>query len=284
MSIQIEKEQTDNEDPLNLLREGKVDQYLASVGHMWAGNGQFGVWNKELEQIGECGRFYREHFIDWAVSTGNHQGELSFIDAGCGNGSISIPLSLHFALSIQCPVQATLIDLQSEGISQAKESLVELNLPDNLRPNLVIADLEEVELQPNSVDVVLLRNVIHWVDPEKASRVIAKYTNALRSGGRILIDVCSLYNAASIGMEDRALFDEMLAATSNAVSDVPYAKYRDRYGKWMYFYTPKSLLKLTDNVGLREVALEEYHNETYPNGWGQKYPENIRAIFQKSEV
>jgi SAM-dependent methyltransferase len=72
------------------------------------------------------------------------------------------------------------------------------------RPNveLLEAELEALELQPGTYDLVHTRNVLMHL--EDADRVIAKIVGALRPGGRLLLEEADYYALAGVTSADFA--------------------------------------------------------------------------------
>ena len=113
----------------------------------------------------------------------NFKGNEAFMDAGCGDGHIAIR-----ALEKFIPAgKAYAVDVYSPSIEDLKEYAKNNNV-ENLIP--IEADISEEipEINDNSLDVILMINVVHgFKASENMDEVIGKISKLLKTGGRFAI-------------------------------------------------------------------------------------------------
>lgn len=97
--------------------------------------------------------------LGW-LTTDNNLAELSFCDAGCGVGSLSIPLA-------QAGAKIFASDISEKMVGEAKERSAELGLVDN--PIFTVSDLEELEGKYHTV--VCLDVLIHYPTEQAADMI-----------------------------------------------------------------------------------------------------------------
>ncbi len=107
--------------------------------------------------------------IGWFESDGNLEG-LTICDAGCGVGSLSIPLATAKA-------RVTASDISEKMVGEAKERAAEL-LGNNDNPNFATQDLESISGKYHTV--VCLDVLIHYPQ-EKAGEMIAHLASTAES-------------------------------------------------------------------------------------------------------
>lgn len=267
--------------PYELLRTGQKKAYLHHVGLQMAGNETYGNWRKELVIVNHLPPFIRA-FVDEARDIAMNQGSLSILDAGCGNGAFGLPVAIHLAQTTEVPIHALFIDKQPDAIRAVNKYLSNIPLPDTLKTQSICQDIEEIGIPDCSVDVVILKNLLHFIDPQKTARVLEKLFRALRPGGIVFIDFCSVFNPCAIGFEDKPRFEEMLVFLSQKSRTLPHAAYHKGFDKMMYFHTPASMTTTMEQVGFHVMRLEECPNINHPNGWSREFPENFRMVMRKS--
>lgn len=107
--------------------------------------------------------------LDWFQTDGNLEG-LSICDAGCGVGSLSIPLA-------QMGAKVYASDISEKMVGEAKErAIATLNQSDN--PQFAVQDLESLSGRYHTV--VCLDVLIHYPD-DKAAEMIAHLSSLAES-------------------------------------------------------------------------------------------------------
>ena len=106
---------------------------------------------------------------------------IAFLDMGCGPG--------HYALAAAEIIGSTgviyAVDLWDEGIAILKEQAYR-ECRSNLKP--LVADVQQVPLETNSVDVALMATVLHdLVEAGTSAGALAEVARVLRPGGRFAI-------------------------------------------------------------------------------------------------
>jgi len=147
-----------------------VKEYFNATG--------FERWRKiygdaEVNKVQEDIRIGHQQTIDtvikWLQDDGN-LGELSICDAGCGVGSLSIPLARSGA-----KVNAS--DISEKMVEEARERAKEV-LPDAENPNFTVQDLEHLSGKYHTV--ICLDVLIHYPQQE-ASKMIAHLASLAES-------------------------------------------------------------------------------------------------------
>ncbi|MGF1486774.1 MAG: magnesium protoporphyrin IX methyltransferase [Prochloraceae cyanobacterium] len=147
-----------------------VKEYFNATG--------FERWRKiygdaEVNKVQEDIRIGHQQTIDtvikWLQDDGN-LAELSICDAGCGVGSLSIPLARSGA-----KVNAS--DISEKMVEEARERAKEV-LPDGENPNFTVQDLEHLSGKYHTV--ICLDVLIHYPQQE-ASKMIAHLASLAES-------------------------------------------------------------------------------------------------------
>jgi ubiquinone/menaquinone biosynthesis C-methylase UbiE len=110
-------------------------------------------------------------------ATGLQKGD-TFLDAGCGDGYISIEASKI----VGSGGKVYALDVYPESIEKVKAEVQNQNLS-NLNP--ILADItESVPLDDNSVDLVLMANVLHgFVEEDEVDIVMKNISKVTKPGG-----------------------------------------------------------------------------------------------------
>lgn len=164
-----------------------------------------------------------EELVDIVIRT--VRPNVRVLDIGTGSGCI--PLAIKSKLP-QTQVQA--MDISSEAISIAKENSLDLSL----EVAFIQADIMAVELQPNSLDVIIsnppyipyeeqklmAKNVVAF-EPEMAlfvddrdplvfyRRIVKQAEKALESGGYLFFEIHESYGKEVKSLFDIELFDKV---------------------------------------------------------------------------
>ncbi|MDJ0726384.1 MAG: magnesium protoporphyrin IX methyltransferase [Prochloraceae cyanobacterium] len=147
-----------------------VKEYFNATG--------FERWRKiygdaEVNKVQEDIRIGHQQTIDtvikWLREDGN-LAELSICDAGCGVGSLSIPLA-------QSGAKVNASDISEKMVEEAKQRAKEV-LPEGDNPNFMVQDLEHLSGQYHTV--ICLDVLIHYPQQE-ASKMIAHLASLAES-------------------------------------------------------------------------------------------------------
>ena len=116
----------------------------------------------------------------WARAVGkagNKQLE-RIVDLASGVGTMS-QLLLETLPSAFKPAEVVCVDISSQALDQASRNL--RGRVQNLR--MIQAPLQEVALEPESVDAAVWGNGVHYLNPEEQRIAFMNIRNALRNGG-----------------------------------------------------------------------------------------------------
>lgn len=100
-------------------------------------------------------------------------GNLSMLDVGCGTGGYSIPLAKQFAIKL------TGIDVSKEMLARARSK--------HSNGNWILGDIESIDFEENSFDVVLMSYVLHHMRDYK--RTLKTVYKILKSASGLLFIV-----------------------------------------------------------------------------------------------
>jgi len=210
-------------------------------------------WARELVQnIGLCG----------------HE---RVLDIGCGDGKVSAEIARCLPAG-----SVTGLDRSPSMIRFAREVF-----PNNSYPNLSFeeGDVQALDYE-NAFDVVFSSAALHWVYDQRP--VLAGISRALKSGGRMVVQMGGKGNAAGIFV----VLDRMLAEPAWARY---FSGFSFRYG----FFSPEEYRPWLESAGLRPVRAGLFPKEmVYPDqnglaGWLrttwmpyiERVPEDLRTGF-----
>jgi SAM-dependent methyltransferase len=113
----------------------------------------------------------------------------NFMDIGCGDASISLPL-------LTSGSQLTLLDLSAEMLARAKQ-----NVPDGLAKNVILRneDFNDAIFPPGSFDLIVAVGVMAHVD--SPDEFLRKIKMLLRPGGHVILEFTDAYHF--VGRTDR---------------------------------------------------------------------------------
>jgi trans-aconitate 2-methyltransferase len=142
------------------------------------------------------------------------RGDETVLDAGCGSGRLTE------LLIERVPGGRVIgVDASASMIDAARARLGE-------RADLRVADLVELDLAGETVDVVFSTATFHWISDHQA--LFASLRGAMRDGGRIVAQCGGVGNIASVH-----------AAARQAAEDPPFRAHFDGWrGPWN-FATPR---------------------------------------------
>lgn len=266
--------------PYELLRSGQTEAYFEHVNLKLAGSDTYGNWRKNFVVVDHLPPFIHA-FVDQARQMAIDRSGLSVLDAGCGNGTFGLPVVIHVAEKTNVPIHATFLDKQLEAIDEVDQYLSTISLPTLLHTQSMCQDIKDADIPEHSLDVIILKNLLHFIDPEITAQVLDKLYRALRPGGIMYIDVCSVFNPCAVGFENKKHFLDMLVLLRQKHRTLPHTSYNSYFQKMMYFHTPSSIALTLENAGFSIVNLHADQNLTNPNGWGPQYPENLWVIARK---
>lgn len=253
---------------------------IKKAGDIEAGSNPKGIWPKDLYPVGKRSKFERKSFVEPLIEKGKTS-ELIILDAGGGNGAKTIPLGIYLANNVPY-VEIALVDMKEEAITAARNFTSNITLPPDLRLENVISNLVDFTADPETFDGVNMLNVLHFMETEEAIESLKKINSALKIDGILSGNVCSIFNAASIGNKgNETQLKEVLDLTDRGISVKPHHVIVERYGD-MYFHTGSSLSMLIESAGFTLTELKWFRNPDYPNGHNDdRYLENIEFIASK---
>jgi magnesium-protoporphyrin O-methyltransferase len=150
--------------------KAEVKEYFNSKGfERWRniyGNGQV---NKVQLDIRDGHQKTIDTVVDWLKADGNLE-QLTICDAGCGVGSLTLPLAKEGATVFASDISAKMVGEAAERIKQ------ELTNPRNIR--LDVQDLESIK---GSYDTVICLDVLIHYPTEDAAKMIAHLSSLAKS-------------------------------------------------------------------------------------------------------
>ena len=167
------------------------------------------------------------------------------LDLGCGAGNYTLK-QLQFLLNLDC----TLVDLSQPMLERAR---VRVSAATNGTVSTLQSDLRELDLAPNSVDIILAAAVLHHLREEREwEEVFATLYKALRPGGALWIFDLVEHSDATVEALQWQRYGAYLASFKN-----------DAYREQVFAYiakedTPRPLLWQCDllaRVGFSRVDI-----------------------------
>lgn len=251
--------------------------------HVWAGTGanakSYGIWSKDIDW--DYGAKYGDLFLTHYLGGG----DLRLMDIGCGNGHVTAPLYAHLQAQL-APGEVTfdLVDKQDVAIAAAKTAFQQVdNSPRHqfiqMDGTSAISDSERLYAPYKGIFAI---NLLHWFTQRDMYKFMRECHRLLDNDGIFIGSVCSVWNPANIGTDNQLKFNYVKNdVMRNGGMRNGMEFYQPRYEKIMTFSTPESLHRLCENTGYQICYMEEYENDTYKNGYGQPYQENIRFAAHK---
>jgi trans-aconitate methyltransferase len=198
------------------------------------------------------------------------------LDIGCGDGKVTAELAGAVPAG-----QAVGIDCSEEMIGFARARFTGAEYP-NLRFELMNAGDLRFEAE---FDVVFSSAALHWVADHRP--VLAGIRQALKPGGRLLLQMGGAGNAATILEEVKGL-----------IQQARWRRYFDGFVCPYHFYGPFEYRDWLAAVGLRPLRVELIPKDmvqAFPEGlagWArttwwpypQRLPEELRAEFMTAVV
>lgn len=140
------------------------------------------------------GKLGRDPVFRGMLERGDLPARAHVVDIGCGQGLLASLLDAVHALHAQgrwpsqwpaAPIDAqyTGIELMPRDVGRAEAALAGLAR----RPQFICADMRQVPLP--ACDVVVILDVLHYVDHAAQAALLARVHAALASGGRLLLRV-----------------------------------------------------------------------------------------------
>lgn len=165
-------------------------------------------------------------------------GKLRFLDAGCGTGRAIFTLREELAMTTGLPRETIEVTGINDVDYRAESRVIEVRraaLSGSLK--YLVADLDDVDLQPASYDLITSLEVLIHNDNEKAFRIINKLLSALAPGGKMFFTLRepqrtvmspNLDSLSSNGFSifERRVFDQWAGNNSRIVTMIE--KSRDR--------------------------------------------------------
>jgi ubiquinone/menaquinone biosynthesis C-methylase UbiE len=170
--------------------------------------------------------------------------------------------------------------MQEDAILLAQNLSSSVNLPTNIQLSFEVAKISDLPIEACSFDAITLVNGLHFIETDESVKSLQNLSRGLKPGGLMYGSVCSIFNASCIGQGDIERFQRVLIETSNGEIDLPYKSFHRRYGD-MFFYTEATVKKMLELGGFKLIMQKSVENTGYPNGFGEKYKENIDFIAEK---
>jgi len=101
------------------------------------------------------------------------KGDEIVLDAGCGNGHLSVEAAKHAK-------KVYAYDTHEESIEQVQDRKM-------LNVYASVTDINNLDLDDNSVDAIILSNVLHGFIENKEDKAISELKRVLKKGGKILV-------------------------------------------------------------------------------------------------
>jgi len=177
--------------------------------------------------------FKKLHFIAEALG-GLAPGRARGLDAGCGRGSVTLPLAY-----LGYPMVG--IDIELRVNPGDKEKTPFAGGADNF-PAFLLADAENLPFRPGSFDFVICSETLeHLHHPEKA---LSEAFRALREGGLLMITVPNGY-----GLHD-LLFHHLRDLMAGVVPRLPSS---ESVGGHVQAFTLARIVRLIEEAGFKVV-------------------------------
>lgn len=104
-----------------------------------------------------------------------------FLDAGCGNGFISIEVAKKLGKN----GEVYAVDIHEPSIKKVREKIKNLNI----KVKAILADItKKIPIEENSVDIYFMANVLHGiVANEKTDELMKEINRVLKPKGKLII-------------------------------------------------------------------------------------------------
>jgi len=111
----------------------------------------------------------------------NLPGDITFLDAGCGDGYFAIEAALR--LSPNSKIIA--VDIHEESLEKLKKEIKEKKITN---VEVIKADItKRLPLEDRSVDIYFVSNVLHGFDDEEKKGLIKEVKRVLKNQGRFVV-------------------------------------------------------------------------------------------------
>lgn len=166
---------------------------LATLATQRATNRQRRVWSRRVSSWDLHGSANLGAVTAAVIAAANVQPGDEVLDLGCGTGQISIPLATLGAVVLGVDVSPAMAGrLRAEARRRALPALAAIAVP-----------IEELDLQPASVDLVVSSYALHHLRDVDKARLVTAAFGWLRPGGRLVI-ADMMFGRGSSG-HDRAI-------------------------------------------------------------------------------
>lgn len=196
--------------------------------------------------------------------------ELSFLDAGCGEGRLLSRFQSVFS-------RITAIEPDINRILKAQESAEKERFSHKVDfLNMMITDIDESQLY----DVILCSHVLQHVHTDSLDAVIAKFRNLLKPNGLLFIFTCH-------STKDTDYFTKSFVEHSKLIeSDISQEEYNLLINSSnilpTHFFKKESIISLLSDNSLAHFAFNVFHCTENISDFS-KNSENLDEIINKSE-
>lgn len=156
------------------------------------------LWNRRAASWDEEGSRCLATVVDAVLDACEPSAGLVAIDLGCGSGQVTIPLATRCERVLGVDVSPLLLEgLRSKCASAGIPNIETVAVP-----------IEALELEPASVDLVVSNYALHHLRDAEKARLLARATDWLRPGGRLVVGDMMLGRGAAA--EDRRIVADKL--------------------------------------------------------------------------
>src|SRR5215472_2112862 len=168
----------ENEDANNAkAHPSRPASQLASLATRRATSWQRRVWSRRVSSWDQHGSANLGTVTSAVIAGAGVQPGADVLDLGCGTRQISIPLAAQGANVLGIDVSPTMVSrLRGEAEHRGLRTLTAVALP-----------VEELDLPPESVDLVVSSYALHHLRDADKARLVSAAFGWLRPGGRLVV-------------------------------------------------------------------------------------------------
>lgn len=154
-------------------RASGQDREMASLGI----SRQRRVWSKRADEWNHGAVAGLDQVIDQVLGFAEAEGVALAVDLGCGTGALTLPLARQATKVVAVDVSSAMID----HLRRNAEAAGLTNVDGRTAP------IEQLELAPGSVDVIVSNYALHHLRDKDKQVVVQRAATWLRPGGRLVI-------------------------------------------------------------------------------------------------
>jgi methyltransferase-like protein 6 len=173
------------------------DRYTSKAGRYWH---EFYKRNKD--------HFYKDrHYLHRIFPELNYDPKefraIRLLEVGCGVGNAILPL-----IELNPNLKAVAVDFAPSAICILKENPIALKNAGRFQASVCDITVDELPVEPNSVDLLLCFFVLSAIAPELQAAATQKIRAALRVGGKVLFRDYGRYDEAQLRFQKGKKIDE----------------------------------------------------------------------------